>query len=74
LEKNLKYEIIIAARDCSSINDLNIRLPKLSNNGTPLGFGIMPIELRDADPLDQMIDNNLLPPPANGFVQYVEKF
>jgi hypothetical protein len=34
-KENLKYEIMVAARDCTSTNDLNIRLSKLNNNGTP---------------------------------------
>jgi hypothetical protein len=61
-KENLIYEIIVAARDCTSTNDLNIRLSKLNNNRTPLKFGQMQIQLIDSDPLDQMIDMNLMPP------------
>jgi hypothetical protein len=60
-KENLKYEIIIGARDCSNTNDLNIRLSKLSNNGKAPNFGIMRINLSNSDPLDQMIDKNLFP-------------
>jgi hypothetical protein len=66
-KENLKYEIIIAARDCWNTNDLNIRLSKLSNKGKALNFEIMPIELTNDDPLDQMIDNNKFPPIDDWF-------